>query len=134
MRRKKADRKNDPLSKFRQFSRREDPTVLRQENDAAALVGGRRHAGSGSSAWKKSDASSEQYQVECKQTEKASISLKLEWLEKLLAEAMPLGKWPLLHIRFLIGSEKDWVLMPESVFRKIVQSSAQEDPSEDLAG
>ena len=59
-------------------------SVRAQENKAADVIGGKRHAFSGSKMGLKSDCSSREYQLEAKQTEADSISLKLYWLKKSL--------------------------------------------------
>lgn len=104
-------------------------TVVEQEEQAAALVGGKRHAGSGAFPTLKSDASSDHYQIEAKQTNKDSLCLTLKWLEKITYEASGTGKIPLLHLRFLSiipgKSEKDWVVMPVSEFRRLFKGRSK---------
>lgn len=113
----------DPLSSFRSI-RKQTPhlKVKNQEEESAAMVGGSRHAGSGASRYCKSDASSDEWQIECKQTEKQSMSLKTEWLEKIQHEAAGKGKMPMMHLRFT-GMAKDipedWIMIPKWVFERI---------------
>ena len=107
MRGPKKERKADPLRALRMASHAEGPaesnhrTVFDQETQAASMVGGRRHAGSGSMDGLKSDASSDRYQIEAKQTKHEQIALKLEWLKKISYEAFGKAKVPFVHIRFL---------------------------------
>jgi len=132
--RRKKLQSNDPLASYRRV-RRADPeagpeSVLAHEERAAGLFGGKRHRGSGSSPFLKSDASSSRYQIECKQTENASLSLKLEWLKKITNEAIGCGKIPALHIHFLrdIGSvERDWVILPASEVERILRDGHEHD-------
>lgn len=125
IKRRQSNSENDPLLRFRlsgNESSESSVSVRRQEEQAAELVGGRRHSGSGSQVFRKSDASSRDYQVECKQTEKESISLKLSWLEKISREAEGMGKEPLLHIRFLEAEDyvgKDWVMIRSREFEEL---------------
>lgn len=97
-------------------------TVRSHENHAAEMIGGKRHAGSGAMTGLKSDCSSTEYQLEAKQTEHSSISLKLEWLKKITVEAMGKGKQPVMHIRFLNappGVDKDWMIIPDREFQRL---------------
>lgn len=114
----KKNKPEDPLAFTRKRNDPQDTTA--QENHIAKLVGGKRHRGSGSSVWKKSDASSHDFQIECKQTEKESIRVTLEWLEKISEEGAFQSKNPALHLRFLNASnkiDKDWVMIPERIFK-----------------
>lgn len=113
---KKNKRSADPLASFRSVSVQSlQKKVLAQEEKAAAMVGGKRHAGSGSSRYCKSDASSDRWQIECKQTEKESLGVKLEWLEKIAREAVNKQKWPMLCVKI---QAEDWVMIPKWIFEK----------------
>lgn len=97
-------------------------TVRSHEDHAAEKIGGKRHAGSGAMVGLKSDCSSVEYQLEAKQTEHDSISLKLEWLKKITVEAMGKGKQPVMHIRFLNappGVDKDWMIISDREFERL---------------
>lgn len=102
-------------------------TPTDQENRVAAKLGGKRQAGSGASDYAKGDVKTEDYLVECKQTEKKSLSVKGEWLSKITREAMAAGKTPALSIEIkgiedrLV--EHDWVAVPMSVFRRLTGQS-----------
>ena len=82
-----------------------------QEKQVAKKLGGRTTAASGALHSDKGDVSTDDFLVECKRTDKAQLSLKKEWLQKIKSEAGM--KTPLLH--FEIQEEK-WVAMPESWF------------------
>ena len=88
------------------------------ESDTASVLNGRKVAGSGSSEHAKSDVYNEVYRVECKATGRQSLSIKLEWLEKITREALDTNLTPLLAIRFDEAdlAEKDWIAMPRSEF------------------
>lgn len=97
--------------------------VSKQEADGADLIGGSRHIGSGALPRSKSDASSDRWQLEAKQTEHLSISIKLDWLDKITREARTQDKKPMMHIRFTnipqgMVVEKDWVMFPAKYFIK----------------
>lgn len=125
---KKTQKEDDPLAAFRRSARPSSDestkeTVLAHEEEAARAIGGKRHRGSGASPWMKSDASSEAYQIECKQTAHASMTLQFEWLEKISHEAAGKGKTPGMHIRFLRdvpGVPQDWVMVPAKVFEELL--------------
>lgn len=119
----KRKKEDDPLAQFRTVSSQSQErasSVFRHEEQAADLVGGKRHRGSGSYKFRKSDASSEDYQVECKQTEKKSLGIKTEWLKKIQQEAEFRGKEPVLHIRFTHEDVGDWVLIRSTEFKRLV--------------
>jgi hypothetical protein len=119
--RNKTKRLNDPLQSFRTVSVQSmHKNVIKQEEQAAAMVGGKRHSGSGSKIGHKSDASGEQWQVECKQTEKNSLVLKLEWLTKIQREAAAKNKWPMMHLRIESEADvpSDWIMIPKWLFEK----------------
>lgn len=71
--------------------------------------------------------------VECKETKGQSVRLSVDWLGKVETHARGEGKLPLLHISFLSpgspfrrkgGEEllsKDWVVMPEWLFKRLME-------------
>lgn len=136
---KKKNKPLSPLGALRRLKSADErsthATVLEHENDAAALIEGDRHRGSGASMYRKSDASSERYQLEAKQTEKKSLSLKAEWLIKITKEAIAQRKVPLLSIRFLnireVLVDNDWVLLPASEFRELMEKAKRHETADD---
>lgn len=123
-------RHDDPLAQFRakklDTTKSSPAAVLAQEQAAAALVGGRRHSGSGAKMGARSDASSERFQIECKQTGNRSIGLSLDWLTKITHEAQGCGREPLMHFEFLAAPpdvSRRWVLMSEWMFQKLLSAS-----------
>jgi hypothetical protein len=98
-------------------------TVFNHEQKAAAVIGGKRHSGSGAKMGLKSDCSSDRYQLEAKQTQDHSITLSMAWLEKITKEAMGKSKCPMMHIRFLnpvLGVDRDWVVIPDKEFKRLL--------------
>lgn len=113
----------------------------KHENRIATELGGVRTARSGGSAWSKydqgaggstsktagRDITTPDLYVEHKFTEKQSMSLKLDWLEKVHRTAASGFKDPAVVITFdteMIGKsyrtcDQDWVLVPLKVFQKL---------------
>ena len=93
----------------------------KSERKTAKRLGGTTRPGSGAVAGAKGDILLTDYLVENKSTEHKSISLKLEWLDKISVEAREEGKAPALAIQFVdkAGNSKKrgrWVLIPEDEF------------------
>lgn len=100
--------------------------VTEQEDEGAEMINGTRHIGSGAIPGLKSDASSDVWQQEAKQTERKSFGLKIDMLDKITREARVQGKNPMVFLRFTnvpdeSVMEDDWVIMPKSAFEKIVK-------------
>lgn len=126
---RKQPKREDPLAVFRQKAiaspdESSPDTVFEHEEEAARIIGGSRHRGSGASPWMKSDASSDRYQLECKQTAHASMTMQWEWLAKISMEAAGQGKTPGMHLRFLRdvpGVSQDWVMVPAREFERLLK-------------
>lgn len=106
------------------------------ENRIAKKLGGRRVPRSGASTWSPhiqmtegGDVSTPDLFVEHKRTEKASISVKLEWLENISDGARLRHKIPAVVLTFTGGVvrldrlekdrvSRDWVLLPLDVVRQ----------------
>lgn len=75
----------------------------------------------------KGDVKTEGFLIECKFTEKKSLSIKGSWLAKITAEAHAQNKDPALAIQ-INGtenkglSETDWVAVPMSVFKRLTEN------------
>jgi hypothetical protein len=96
----------------------------KSERKTAKRLGGITRPGSGAVAGAKGDILLTDYLVENKSTEHRSISLKLDWLEKISLEAREEGKAPALSIQFVdkAGNSKKrgrWVLIPEDEFNEL---------------
>ena len=108
------------------IKKRSSDSVLRHENEVADSIGGFRHIGSGAFKDLKSDASSDVWQAEAKQTSLKSIGLKFSWLDKITREARQQDKLPVLFVRFVDSprgsvAEDDWVVIPKTVFEKFMR-------------
>lgn len=105
---------------FRKGSRKrnkESPGWKQQEKRLARDFKGKVTPGSGNQDHSKGDVKMELALLEAKSTEKNSISLKKEWLEKIDDEAVGEGlRIPALGITFTNvkpGTEKDWIILPK---------------------
>lgn len=90
-----------------------------QEKRAAKAISGRNTRGSGCGR-DKGDAKSDLFLVECKSTQKESLSIKRAWLEKITREAG--SKIPALYFGFDRGAGDvglDWVAFPAKEFKGI---------------
>lgn len=116
-----AKKKVEPYC-FSREHRRVRRMVTRQEDAAAEMIGGRRHIGSGAIPGIKSDASSADWQVEAKMaTHRKSISISIDWLQKITHEAVMVGKHPMMYLTYQsipsdVRIEDTWVVIPRSVF------------------
>ena len=87
----------------------------KHERRVESKVGGRRQAGSGNQQWAKGDIKTDTHLIECKTTEKKSMSIKAEWLAKITEEAQMEGRMPAVQISFenmQAGVDKDWIMVP----------------------
>ena len=89
---------------------------VKQEKKVASLASGFLVPGSGSGNFK-GDVQSPVFKIECKSTEKDSISVKLAWLQKIENEALSDGKVPILSIE--MGKERYYILR-EAEFKDYV--------------
>lgn len=93
---------------------------VQQENLVAEICGGRVQPGSGSSIYAKGDVKTQDYLIECKRTDKRSIGLKVDWLEKITEEARTAGKRPMMSLEFEdTRYEQQWFLIPRSEWERI---------------
>lgn len=97
---------------MRPITKREESDV--HEASVMQILDGRVHRGSGSSPNLKSDGHTKELQVECKMTRQESLSIKVEWLKKIMMEALRVRRVPMLALRFsVLGFQKeDWALVP----------------------
>lgn len=94
-----------------------------QESRIAKELDGRTTPGSGAFDGLKGDVKTAEFLIEAKRTDKSSISVKKEWLEKIDKEAIDIGKKPALVIELggMQGfTENEWVAVPMSVFKKLI--------------
>lgn len=95
----------------------------KQEGRVAEKLGGKRQKGSGSVPLNKGDVRSEHLLTECKRTDKKSISIKIDYLEKITNEAISYGCTPSLAIEFENTPrivEKDWIMIPSSFLTELM--------------
>lgn len=97
----------------------------RAEKKTAVRLGGRQTAASGALDAQKGDFSAKDFLCENKSTVNASLSLKLDWLQKITREALPNGKHPALSLQFVDGEGRvvkagGWVCIPESLFKELL--------------
>ena len=118
------DRKLKPYC-FSKDNKETRKKVNSQEEDAANMIGGRRHIGSGSIPGIKSDASGDTWQVEAKMAVKRkSISLSVDRLSKITYEASVSGKKPMMYLTYEnipndVRMEDTWVVIPRSEFERM---------------
>lgn len=103
--------------------------AVRHERETAKALDGHTTVASGSLG-QKGDVwavrGKDQLLVECKMTVKQSLSLKIEWLEKVLSQAIAAGRKPLMVLRFTqlkYASKRDWVLLPLDAYEELVQGT-----------
>jgi len=101
----------------------------KHEKRIAKELGGKRLPRSGANRWSKwnkstanGDIKTPTLHVEHKRTEKASISIKREWLEKVCDGARAVAKDPAVVITFEDASEipQDWAIIPLSVLKRLL--------------
>lgn len=97
---------------------------MAQESRVAKSLGGRRQTGSGAFPGKKGDVRSVELLGECKRTDKKSISVTLEYLEKITKEASYYNKIPCVAIEIESPPKfvnKDWVLVPAGFLNELLE-------------
>jgi hypothetical protein len=101
----------------------------RQEKRVAVAVGGKRTIRSGALPCIRGDVKNDNFLIECKSTDGAGIFVAKKWIEKISKEALGAktgGKIPAIALDFgntKIGIEKDWVLVPMSVFVECIKDN-----------
>ena len=85
----------------------------RQEQHIAKSLNGRVQPASGAGRNHKGDVRTSQFLVECKATDKDSISLKKAWIQKISKQACSIARDPLIHLD--INGERCYVV-PERVW------------------
>lgn len=117
-----------------------DETPTDQENTFAGKIGGHRKVRSGAhrahgvydtGSGFEGDVSNEIFEFECKQTKNRSISLKVDWLNRMAMGARPKGKVPGLHIQFTgpidVICDTKWVMIEESVFLELINGKDRDE-------
>lgn len=103
----------------------------RQESRVARTIGGKVQANSGATAFHKGDVISDNFLIECKTatTEKASMSIKQDWIEKLKEEAFAMNR-PFWALAFNFGglrNKENFYIINEELFTQLQTYLLQED-------
>lgn len=106
------------------FNRRRN-VGRRSEERAARRTGASRHPGSGALDGLKGDLSLDDFKIESKSTAGKSLSVRLDWLEKIDREAREVGRRPALLLQFTddLGRLRrggSWVAVPEWLWLEVV--------------
>ena len=99
----------------------------RQEKVVAKKVGGKQVANSGATAFSKGDVRTDEWLIECKTatTEKASFSIKRDWLDKNREEAFAMGRsYNALCFDYGNGSNRYYII-DERTFIKMKEALEQ---------
>lgn len=101
-----------------------------QEKKVAKAIGGRKQSNSGATAFYKGDVVTEDFCIECKtmMTEKKSVTLQSEWIEKIKEEGFAMGKpeWAVVFNFGGLDSSENFYVISESLFKKLVQFMHEE--------
>jgi hypothetical protein len=95
-----------------------------QENRVAKAIGGRRQKASGALPGAKGDVRAVELLAECKRTDKKSISITIEYLQKITQEAGFYGKIPCVAIEIESPPKfvnKDWILLPAGFVNELLE-------------
>ena len=101
----------------------------RQEKKVAKAVGGKQTPNSGATSFIKSDILTDLFAIECKTvtTEKKSISIKKDWLEKNKEEAFEMGKsYSALAFNFGPDTE-NYYIVDEKLFKELIDYIEKEN-------
>lgn len=95
----------------------------RQESRVAKNINGKRQANSGATMYNKGDVITEDFCIECKTatTEKASFSIKKDWVDKLKEEAFAMNK-PYWAVCFNFGgleNKENLYIINEQLFKQL---------------
>lgn len=105
------------------YSDRKQKKSKKQEVRLAKKLGGKRQKGSGSQPHNKGDVRCIDLLAEAKRTDKKSISIKVQYLEKIVKESLAYDCVPAVAIAFEDVPKlvpKDWVLVPAEFLRELL--------------
>lgn len=96
----------------------------KSEERLAKNLGARLTPASGAVQGFKSDMILNEYRIEAKSTQTATMSIKLEWLVKITEEALNSNKIPALTVSYVTPAGKpkrfgDWVMIPLSHYEEL---------------
>jgi hypothetical protein len=94
-----------------------------QESRVAKKLKGKRQPNSGATAFMKGDVKTAQFCIECKtaMTEKQSMSIKRDWIDKIKEEAFAMGKpyWAVAFNFGGFGNLENFYIIDESLFKQL---------------
>lgn len=96
----------------------------KSEERLAKQLGARLTPASGAVQGFKSDMLLNDYRIEAKSTQTATMSIKLEWLVKITEEALNSNKIPVLTVSYVTPAGKprrfgDWVMIPMTHYEEL---------------
>jgi hypothetical protein len=102
-----------------------------QESRVAKNLKGKRQPNSGATPFSKGDVKTEQFCIECKtaMTEKQSMSIKRDWIDKLKEEAFAMGK-PHWAVTFNFGglnNPENFYIIDERLFKQLQEYLEEEE-------
>lgn len=102
----------------------------KMESRVAKALGGRRQPNSGATLFAKGDVIHPEFLIECKtsMTEKQSVSIKREWIDKLREEAFAVNR-PYYALAFNFGLEAggDFYIINEDLFNRLIEAIRAEE-------
>ena len=108
-----------PRKAFSKLGKPKEKEFSKQEKRISKLIGGHQTKASGAST-SKGDCFNNVFRIECKSTEKKSLSLKMAWLDKITGEARDSGRKPGLSFQFNDSTQR-WIAVDEQIFRKMFE-------------
>ena len=94
-----------------------------QESRVAKNLKGKRQSNSGATPFFKGDVVTGQFCIECKtaMTEKQSMSIKRDWIDKIKEEAFAIGKpyWAVAFNFGGLGNQENFYIIDESLFKQL---------------
>ena len=100
-----------------------------QEKQVEKELGGKRTPNSGATNWEKGDVKTDKFLIECKTKtiDSQSISIKKEWIDKNVKEAVFMGK-PYTAIAFNFGPDQDnYYIIDKFLFQELIEYLGEKD-------
>lgn len=95
-----------------------------QESRVAKNLKGKRQSNSGATPFFKGDVVTGQFCIECKtaMTEKQSMSIKRDWIDKIKEEAFAIGKpyWAVAFNFGGLGNQENYYVIDEKLFLRLI--------------
>lgn len=103
----------------------------KQEKQVAKRIGGKQQPNSGATAFRKGDVLAGSFCIECKTstTEKQSVSIKRDWIDKLKQEAFAMNKpnWALVFNFGDLRNAENFYIINEALFKQLQQIIEEEE-------